>query len=270
MMEPLRTANGYYSILRYVPDLERGEGANIGVVLFCPELGFLKAKTARGNDRVRRFFRSGEIDLQRINAFKEAFEERIALEAEGMETLEDFRLFVDTRANQLRLSEPRPMKVFKPVDDLEHLFESLVGGRQHMVGELAVIRRELKVTLNELLESSGAATRVQRDVAVDLPLLDRRVVFPIVFQNGAKNAVQTEAFESNVTKNIDRASVLAVEGIALREIPEPLKLNVVGSFRPEDQESQQHVKALLTRFGVDLHTGEELQEFVDFIVRTAH
>jgi hypothetical protein len=28
---------GYYSILQFVPDLKRSEGANIGVVLFCPE-----------------------------------------------------------------------------------------------------------------------------------------------------------------------------------------------------------------------------------------
>jgi hypothetical protein len=33
---------GYYSILQFVPDLERSEGANIGVVLFSPERHFLK------------------------------------------------------------------------------------------------------------------------------------------------------------------------------------------------------------------------------------
>ena len=48
MTESMSTARGYYSILRYIPDLERGEGANIGVVLFCPALKFLKARTARG------------------------------------------------------------------------------------------------------------------------------------------------------------------------------------------------------------------------------
>src|SRR5437867_7804765 len=106
MTENMSTAKGYYSILRYIPDLERGEGANIGVVLFCPDLRFLRVRTARGNDRVRRFFRSSDLDLRRINAFKEAFEERVSSEADRFQTVEDFRMFIDTRANQLCLSEP--------------------------------------------------------------------------------------------------------------------------------------------------------------------
>jgi hypothetical protein len=107
---------GYYSILQFVPDLERSEGANIGVVLFCPERHFLKAQTATGNDRVRRFFgpeQDVELDLDRVNAFKATFEERVA-EASRIHTPDEFRQFIDTRANQLLLCQPRPIKVFDP------------------------------------------------------------------------------------------------------------------------------------------------------------
>ena len=110
---------GYYSILQYVPDLERNEGANVGVVLFCPERKFLKAQTATGNDRVRRFFSNDEdLDLDRLNAYKAAFEERIALESEGSWTLDEFKAFVNTRANLLLLTEPRPIKVSDPQAEL--------------------------------------------------------------------------------------------------------------------------------------------------------
>ena len=51
-----KPSKGYYSILQFVPDLERAEGANIGVVLFCPERRFLDVMVSHNNDRVRHFF----------------------------------------------------------------------------------------------------------------------------------------------------------------------------------------------------------------------
>jgi hypothetical protein len=109
MKDPSPPVRGYYSILQFVPDLERSEGANIGVVLFCPERHFLKAQTATGNDRVWRFFGPGhdvDLDLDRVNAFKATFEERVAAEASRIHTPDEFQQFIDTRANQLLLSQP--------------------------------------------------------------------------------------------------------------------------------------------------------------------
>ncbi|HDS1648687.1 MULTISPECIES: DUF3037 domain-containing protein [unclassified Stenotrophomonas] len=47
-----------YAIVRFIPYAETGEFANVGVVLACPELGFLKAKLAPTNrtQRVTDFF----------------------------------------------------------------------------------------------------------------------------------------------------------------------------------------------------------------------
>ena len=50
---------GYYSVVQYCRDRSRLEAANTGVLLFCPELGYLQARTSRDNARIRRFFRSG-------------------------------------------------------------------------------------------------------------------------------------------------------------------------------------------------------------------
>jgi tetratricopeptide (TPR) repeat protein len=132
MIDEVKPAKGYYSILQFVPDLERTEGANIGVVLFCPEKRFLRAQTATGNDRVRRFFGPEEgLDLDRINAYKTAFEERVAAEASRISTPGEFKQFVDTRANQLLLTEPRPIKVFDAEAELASLFDTLVDGKAH-------------------------------------------------------------------------------------------------------------------------------------------
>jgi DUF3037 family protein len=269
MTENMSSAKGYYSILRYIPDLERGEGANIGVVLFCPALKFLKARTARVNDRVRRFFRSGELDLRRINAFKEMFEERVSIEASRIESIEDFRTFIDTRANQLRLSEPRPVKVSEPETTLSELFEELVGGR--LRGTRAVeARRQLRSQFEELLKQRGVAEKVQRDVRVRLPIMDRELNFSFMFRNGRPNLVKAEAFEAENKRNIDRASILAVEAVELKDAPENYKLNIIASFKPGDNESREHIRALLNKFDVDIHTDQEVENLVRLIAETAH
>jgi hypothetical protein len=128
-------AKYYYSILQYVPDPERAEGVNVGVVLICPEEGFLKAKTSADNDRVLRFFgERPDLDLGRLTALKQAFEERIEMEAGRIKTVEDFEQFVVTRANHLRLTAPRPIKISEA--ELDSLFASLVEER---VQAMAVI-----------------------------------------------------------------------------------------------------------------------------------
>jgi hypothetical protein len=41
-----------YALLRVVPDLERGEAMNAGVVLFCRRRGFLRARTSLDERRL--------------------------------------------------------------------------------------------------------------------------------------------------------------------------------------------------------------------------
>lgn len=44
----MNTSKGYYSLVQYCPDRSRMESANLGVVLFCPDLDFLDVKFCRG------------------------------------------------------------------------------------------------------------------------------------------------------------------------------------------------------------------------------
>jgi hypothetical protein len=116
-------SKGYYSILQYVPDVERAEGVNVGVVLICPARNFLKVRTTKDNNRVVRFFGTNAgFDAQRLTILKQALEERIT----AIQTLEEFQRFVETRANHLRLIAPRPIKLVEPEAELDRLFAALV------------------------------------------------------------------------------------------------------------------------------------------------
>lgn len=43
----MATTKGFFSIIQHCPDLDRGESANVGVVLVVPELAFLGVRTER-------------------------------------------------------------------------------------------------------------------------------------------------------------------------------------------------------------------------------
>jgi hypothetical protein len=119
---------GYYSVIQFCPDLMRLEAANIGVLLFCPELRFLAARIARDNDRVRKFFGSQDLDWQKLRLLKAAFEDRVAAEAETIRTLDQLQEFIDLRANQFRLTKPRSIRIEEPQQQLRQLFE--IGRQQ--------------------------------------------------------------------------------------------------------------------------------------------
>lgn len=266
-------ARGYYSILQFVPDLEKSEGANIGVVLFCPDKGFLKAQTSTGNDRVRRFFgpeTDVELDLDRINAFKATFEERLEIEATRVHTPEEFLQFVNTRANQLLLTNPRPIKVFEPEAELARLFESLVGGRRRARPTITTTREELKQQFVHRLVEHGVVDRVQRDFQVESQLLDRTLVFPFAFRNGQMNVIEPISFEGSKKSNIDRACQLAVEGNDLIARADPVRLNVLGSFDPQQPDTAEHVRDVLQRYEVSFHSANEMDRLIGLIAETAH
>src|SRR5262245_33328935 len=121
---------GYYSLIQFCPDPARAEVANLGVVLFCPDLGFLDVRMAPDNDRVRQFFGDGSFDDWALNSGKQALCARLRADREDFRTVADLERFAQTRANELILTSPRPVKVVDPECDLATLYRDLVQVRQ--------------------------------------------------------------------------------------------------------------------------------------------
>jgi hypothetical protein len=272
MSKHSRFTKGYYSILQYVPDPERAEGVNVGVALVCPEKGFLRATTSRDNNRIRRFFKNQEIDLKRLSALKKAFEERVRAEAGRIRTLEDFQHFIDTRANQLRLTPPRPVKVESPELELINLFESLVEDKSPTDADHTTLSKtEIKNHFRELIRQYGLSDKVREKVTYDLPVLGKSKVYPFGFRNGQPNVVNAVSFEAvNEQQTENLACRVVVEGQDLSRLPEPVRLNVIGSFRPEQQDRAAHIRHLLEENNIALCTADEIEKLVEEIAATAH
>jgi hypothetical protein len=264
----MTASKGYYSLIQFCPDLSRLEAANVGVLMFCPDKKFLKAKTARGNDRIRHFFGSKSRELKQINSFKKGIEERLGAEKTNILTLDELNTFIATRANELQITPPRPMKVRDPEKELEALFQELVGGRPRKDRESPFSR-----LLGTEFEKAGIENKIMRDVPLNVPILERDIKFPYAFQNGRLNLIQPARFESsNPTQTIDTACRYAVEGESLFDNPSPqygsLQLIVVGRFKAKNHKAKQSVQRVLENHKVRLFAQQELRDLIDEIRKT--
>jgi len=247
------------------------EAANIGVILFCPERGFIRAKTAQGNDRIRRFFGSQDNDWTQINAIKNSIENRLEVASQHFKSLEDLSNFISTRANEVQITPPRPMKVLEPKKDLEELYEELVGGRSRQ--PLKHAAPPVEKALSKTFREKEVEDFIQKDVTVTVPAFRSSLTVPFGFQNGRFNLIQPVRFKQTTeTRVVDIACRHAVEGHSLYNHPDKklgkLKLVVVGSFAPESSEHEDVVNNILTENNVSLYTLKNLQSLIEEIRTT--
>lgn len=266
-MTPTR---GYYSVVQYCPDASRLEAANIGVVLLCPDIGFVRARTAAGNDRVRRFFSGQSIDLDRVNAAKRAIVRRVEIEGDSLRTPEDLIRFMDTRGNDIVLTPPRPVKVVDPEKEIGTLFDELVGGRVGGTG-----RRPLLPELDRIFRRPSLESRVLFDQRVEVPVLHRPLRAPYAYRNGVTNLVKPQRFGPDDKHATTAAIRLAVEGDLLRRHPvgdEQHRLIVVPVTDASASTTglEQRVDSILGEYDVQVVHRHELADFAREVENTAH
>jgi len=239
------------------------------VLLFCPALNFIDARTSGGNDRVRRFFRGREIDVERLNVVKRSIERRLRVEASRFKALEDLNQFISTRANDIILTPPRPMKVLEPRADLVALFDELVGGRARQRRE-GVLIPELDEPFSRLSEQ-GRAWKGER---VRVPVLGTILKAPYAYRNGHVNLVKPQRLGPQEDAR-RTAGHLAIEGDLLRkhaaQLEEEYRLVVVSAGQGEGiSQREQQVAPLFQEYGVKFVRNTEISEFVQQVLREAH
>lgn len=264
----MKPEKGYYSVIQYCPDLSRFEAANIGVLLFCPESGFLKALTSRNNERIIKFFGREGHDWKRVQAFKKGIEERLQKERSSLRTLDDLQQFIAMRANLIQISDPKPMKVFDPKKDLEELFKKLVGGTSKRESQ-----KNLKKVLAEKFSLAGLEKKLRSNVKIDVPVLNKEVEMPFGYQNGRFNLITPVRFQASDPEGAFRTACrYAVEGKSIYEHKDEelgeMQLVVVGQFRSRDEESPAVVRRVFQENAVKLFKFEDIPNLIDEIHRT--
>ncbi|MBI3268672.1 MAG: DUF3037 domain-containing protein [Planctomycetes bacterium] len=263
---------GYYGVIQYCPNPSRAEGANVGVLLCCPEVGFLETSMSAGNDRVRRFFRGESLDLERLQSAKQAFASRLRQEQGELRTIEQLQRFIETRAGDLRIVAPRPIRVSEPKAELDSLFLELVGGRAKRQ------EHEPKIPeLDRLVRSPTLAPRLLFDHRVRVPILDLDMRVPYAYQNGVLNLIKPYRFGSSEEKAVHAAGRWALRGDLLQRSgleghgSGKRKLIMVCAFTKDPAlHITQHVGRVFQAYEIRVVAEAQVPEFVAEIEREAH
>lgn len=117
----------FYSVVQYVPDFGREEGANVGVAIFVPESGRIVFRTSPSLARVKKFFSPDKAEFEWIEAAVKTLECRLNKAQEEFKSEEEFAQFVAARADAVRLTTPRLVVLTELEPKLNELYEELVG-----------------------------------------------------------------------------------------------------------------------------------------------
>jgi Protein of unknown function (DUF3037) len=118
-----------YAVVRLVPDIERGERVNVGVIVFCRPLDFLGARTALDEERARAL--RGDVDLEAARRHLAAIERVAAGDVAAgpiaaLDTTARFHWLVAPSSTIVQPSEVHTGLCDDPAGCLDELFERLV------------------------------------------------------------------------------------------------------------------------------------------------
>lgn len=119
-----------YAVIRLVPQVEREEFINVGIILFSKRQKFIRTKIALPEERLKLF--KCEMDLDQIKANLHAFELISAGSKAGgpiacEELPERFRWLTAVRSSIIQTSRPHPGKTNDLEKEVERLFLEYVG-----------------------------------------------------------------------------------------------------------------------------------------------
>jgi len=121
-----------YAVLRVVPRVERGEGVNVGVVVFCRTRGYLEARVELGvRQRSALAALVGDLDIEAIQAHLEELVRIVEGDADGgpiatLDAPERFRWVTSPSSTMIQPSEVHGGMTESPEASLGDLFERLV------------------------------------------------------------------------------------------------------------------------------------------------
>lgn len=267
-------ARGFYSVVQYCPDRFRAEAVNVGLVLLCVDPHAVRVKMTKSHDRVRKLFAIGQAGLKNLKVSTQGLMTRIENSTDELRTPEELAAFAASRANDLRLTEPRLAKLDNVEDDIERLFTQLV--EQHSTAALAeaLPAEVLPPELGEVFYRLQQARKIWRPGTITVPVYKRKLDIPYAYRNGVVNLVKPHVFPG--TKRAEtQAATLAVNGDLIQRHlvdGEKQQLIVVSTQETPKQEREisEHVEPLFREYGVRLIRRQDVDAFANEVEQSAH
>ncbi len=257
---------GSFFLVRYVPDLVRDEGLNIGVFLHSPEEEYLHCLFTDDWRRIKRFHPGADLDF--LRELQEHFEQRIEEHERDWQGF--LREMQESYSTALQLSEPRPCLLANPQTEIEKLFDRYVGPR--VSGPLPLdTRPRLRHRMTDAFARAGLLAH---------PRFARRIPAaqwtepgdPFTFDYGYKPNGQMRLIHALPLEHTPRANVDTVKGLAftLERVRqrEPAELTaVVDNYAAADDEKALYCQHLLEEHRVQIQPIAGIEAFAQSVRR---
>ncbi|HEY9290022.1 MAG TPA: DUF3037 domain-containing protein [Microlunatus sp.] len=117
-----------YAVLRAVPRVERGEFVNVGVIIYCQDLDFLRAAVHVDADRIRAVDHGANIELieHAARAVSEACRQPVGSNRENRGLVTRFGMLTAPRSTVLQPSPVHVGLTADPASTLDQLMSRLV------------------------------------------------------------------------------------------------------------------------------------------------
>jgi len=112
-------------LVRYVPNLVRGESVNIGVLLHCPREKYLGCMFTDDYRRIKRFH--PQADAEFLRELQQDFEKQIDERGDDLDGY--LEVMQQSYSNLIQLAEPRSCLLADPQAELQEFFARYVGPR---------------------------------------------------------------------------------------------------------------------------------------------
>ncbi len=267
-------AKGYYSVIQYCPDRFRAEGVNVGLVLLCLEPHALRVQLTHKFDRARKLFALSKQDLKSLRITTDAMRSRIENGASDWRTGEELATFAASRANDLRLTEPRLAKIADIDTDFDRLFSELVDVRTTSSLAVESPAEVLPPRLSEVFYRLQQEQKIWKPGQITVPVFKSKLDVPYAFKNGVVNLIKPQVFSA--TKQAEtQAAKLAVNGdLIQREMidGERHKLIIVSTqeTREQSKEIDEHIAPLFEAYNVRLVRPNDADAFAQEVEQNAH
>lgn len=267
-------ARGFYSVVQYCPDRFRAEAVNVGLVLLCLDPHALRVRMTHNYDRVRKLFSISKTELKNLKLSTHGLSSRIEKSTDELRTPEDLSAFAASRANDLRLTEPRLAKLDDMDADFDRLFGQLV--EQHTTADLAQASpaEVLPPKLSEVFYRLEQSHKIWKPGTITVPVFKRTLDIPYAYKNGVVNLIKPHVF-ANGKRAETQAADLAVNGQLIEKHPidgEKYKLIVVSTQENsrQAQEISHHLEPMFKELGVRLVRPQDADSFAHEVEASAH
>lgn len=150
MAEESKLKQCSFFLVRYVPDLVRDEGLNIGLFLHSPEQEYLDCLFTRDFGRVKRLH--PQADLKFLEELQSYFEQQIKEHETDLESY--IREMQESFSNLIQVTDPRTCLTSDPQSEVQTLFARYVAGRASTAPRPDT-RMRIRQALTAALERSG-------------------------------------------------------------------------------------------------------------------